>query len=115
MVDVERRRLAEAGRADLAARVRWTAKEEGDGAGYDVASFDADGSPLLIEVKTTNGGAETPFYATANEVRVSRERASEYRLYRVYGFAKEPRVYVLRGALDGGGVTLTPAVFRASR
>ena len=72
VVEVERRRLAEAGRADLASLVAWTAKDEGDGAGYDVASSEADGSPRLIEVKTTNGGADTPFYATANEVRVSR-------------------------------------------
>ena len=42
-------------------------------------------------MRTTNGGAETPFYVTANEVRVSREHASDYWLYKVHTFAKEPR------------------------
>lgn len=115
VVEVEKRRLAAEGRADLAGRVEWTARDQGDGAGYDIASFDADGSPRLIEVKTTNGGADTPFYATENEVRVSRERAPEYWLYRVYGFAGRRRIYVHRGALDGGGLTLAPTVFRCSR
>ena len=44
-----------------------------DGAGYDVTS-DADGSPRLIEVKTTNGAQSAPFSITANGVRVSSAR-----------------------------------------
>jgi hypothetical protein len=47
--------LRAAGRADLARRVRWISEEEGDGAGYDIASFRPDGQTRLIEVKTTNG------------------------------------------------------------
>ena len=80
-----------------------------------MASFDANGSARLIEVKTTNGGPETPFYVTANEVRVSAERAADYWLYRVHRFAKEPRIYALRGALDGASFTMTPTAFRCSR
>src|SRR5271163_4251344 len=34
VVDVERRQLTEADRPDLARKVRWTAAEDGDGAGY---------------------------------------------------------------------------------
>jgi hypothetical protein len=60
VVDVERRRLAESGQPDLARKVRWTAAEDGDGAGYDVLSFDRGGAERLIEVKTTNGSARTP-------------------------------------------------------
>ncbi|MBC4014618.1 DUF3883 domain-containing protein [Siccirubricoccus deserti] len=115
VVSVERRRLTAEGRSDLAARVIHTALDEGDGAGFDVASFDADGSPRLIEVKTTNGPAETPFYVTANEVRVSEDRADSYLLYRVYGFAKEPRIYCLKGSLKSGAVRLEATVYRASR
>ena len=37
--------------------VRWSADEDGDGAGYDISSFNLEGSPRLIEVKTTNGSA----------------------------------------------------------
>ena len=39
----ERSTLTGAGRSDLAKFVRWMSKEEGDGAGYDIASFSPDG------------------------------------------------------------------------
>jgi len=47
--------LRAAGRDDLARKVRWISEEDGDGAGYDIASYAPDGRPRLIEVKTTNG------------------------------------------------------------
>ena len=39
----ERSALKVAGRDDLARKVRWVSEEEGDGAGYDIASFMPDG------------------------------------------------------------------------
>ena len=47
-------------RDDLARKVIWVSEEEGDGAGYDIESFEPDGRPRLIEVKTTNGWERTP-------------------------------------------------------
>lgn len=41
--DVERRRLYELGRKDLSDRVRWVAREDGDGFGFDILSFDGTG------------------------------------------------------------------------
>ena len=35
--------LKVAGRDDLARKVRWVSEEDGDGAGYDIASFAPDG------------------------------------------------------------------------
>src|SRR5271156_3894730 len=64
VVDLERRQLSEADRPDLARKVRWIAAEDGDGAGYDVLSFNREGLEQLIEVKTTNGSARTPFFLT---------------------------------------------------
>jgi len=55
----ERSVLRSAGRDDLARKVRWVSEEDGDGAGYDIASFASDGLPRLIEVKTTNGWERT--------------------------------------------------------
>ena len=55
VLGLERRQLAEAGREDLARKVRWVAAEDGDGAGYNVQSFDLSGCARLLEVKTTNG------------------------------------------------------------
>jgi hypothetical protein len=72
VVDLERGRLIRGNRADLARKVRWTAMEDGDGAGYDVASFNLHGVPLLLEVKTTNGSARTPFFLTRNEFSIAR-------------------------------------------
>ena len=73
----ERAALRTAGRDDLARKVRWVSEEDGDGAGYDIASFAPDGLPRLIEVKTTNGWERTPFHITRNELAVAEERRSE--------------------------------------
>ena len=98
---LERRRLQEHGRADLARKVQWISDTHGDGAGYDILSFDAaDASERFVEVKTTGLGKFFPFYVTRNEVRYSEAFPRQYDLYRVFQFAKSPRVYVLSGALS---------------
>lgn len=53
VLEFERRRLSDGGRRDLVARIEWTAQTRGDGAGFDVQSFNTDGTSRLIEVKTT--------------------------------------------------------------
>lgn len=45
----ERTRLALSGRSDLAEKVEWTSKELGDGAGYDILSFDQNGKERFLE------------------------------------------------------------------
>ncbi len=96
----ERSRLLRSGRDDLAGRVEWTARDRGDGFGYDILSFDPDGRELLVEVKTTRMGKRWPFIVTRNELRVSRERRENYRVYRVFRFGRDCRVYRLAGAID---------------
>jgi hypothetical protein len=54
----------------------------------------------LIEVKTTNSGMYTPFHVTRKELSVSKERAKEYHLYRVFDWARQPRVFTRAGVLD---------------
>ncbi len=113
VLEFEQRRLHdEAERPDLARKVEWIANTRGDGAGYDIASFNLDASPRLIEVKTTGLGKHFPFMVTANEVRVSERNAGEYALYRVFEFARDPRLYVLDGALSKT-CRLEPTQFRA--
>ncbi len=111
VVEFEQRRLHDAGRKDLAQQVRWVADIEGDGHGYDIASFAPSGEKRLIEVKTTNGGQTTPFFLTRNEERVSRE-TDEFRLYRLYDFARTPRLFKLRPPL-GDSVVLETETWRA--
>jgi len=111
VVGVEQESLRRAGRADLADRVKWIADEVGDGAGYDVLSFEPDGGEIYIEVKTTNGAKEAPFLVTANEVEFS-DQEPAFRLYRVFAFNHQPRMYVLRGPLRDVAA-LEPVQFRA--
>jgi hypothetical protein len=110
VLDLEREQLHRSGRTDLADSVRWVAREDGDGAGYDIRSFRPDGSDRLIEVKTTNLGARTPFYITRWEIEVSRRSPESYSLYRVHGFARDPRLYVLDGSVEERA-RLDPKVF----
>lgn len=100
VLDVERRMLSDSARSDLARKVRWVAAEDGDGAGYDILSFDTRGRDRLIEVKTTNGGARTPFYLSRNERQVADERPAAWCIYRVHLFANGPRVFTVEPPLD---------------
>ncbi len=112
VIEYERFRLRLIGRNDLAEKVTWASKDIGDGLGYDIISFSDCGDELLIEVKTTQGGSATPFFLSSNEVVVSRERASQYVLYRVFDFLKSPKLFVLRGALEDL-LDLHPVSYRA--
>lgn len=100
VVDFERARLAQLGADRLVDRVEHVAVTKGDGLGFDVRSFDADGSDMFIEVKTTGYGKHTPFFVSRNELSTSKARAREYHLYRVFGFRVDPRLYTLRGPID---------------
>ncbi len=104
--------LRSAGRDDLARKVRWVAQEDGDGAGYDIASFTPEGQTRLIEVKTTNGWERTPFHITRNELAVAKERRSEWCLFRLWNFSRKPRAFELYPPLDTH-VTLTATAFEA--
>lgn len=109
----ERAALRSAGRDDLARKIRWVSEEDGDGAGYDIASFAPNGRPRLIEVKTTNGWERTPFHITRNELAVAEERRAEWCLFRLWNFSREPRAFELHPPLDAH-VALTAETFQAS-
>ena len=109
----ERSALKVAGRNDLARKVRWVSEEDGDGAGYDIASFMSDGRERLIEVKTTYGWERTPFYISSNELAVAEERRSEWCLFRLWNFSREPKAFELHPPL-AAHVSLTATAFQAS-
>ena len=113
VVDVERKQLAEANREDLARKVRWISEEEGDGAGYDILSFNPRGRERLIEVKTTNGAARTPFFLSRNECELATERPQDWSIYRVHLFARQPRIFTILPPLEDA-VHLRPETWRAS-
>jgi hypothetical protein len=109
----ERASLRAAGRTDLASRVRWVAELDGDGAGYDIHSFEPDGRDRLIEVKTTFGWERTPFHLTRNELAVARAHRADWQLVRLWNFAREPRAFELRPPLEAH-VSLLATSFQAS-
>ncbi|MBN9672918.1 DUF3883 domain-containing protein [Roseibium aggregatum] len=101
------------GRSDLARRVHWISREEGDGAGYDIASFTPEGRDRLIEVKTTNGWERTPFHISRNELEVADTRRDDWYLFRLFEFVRGPRAFELRPPLEAH-VALTATSFQAS-
>ena len=110
--EVERNRLTRAGMNKLAGNVRWISEQEGDGAGYDILSFDQSGRERLIEVKTTNGTATTPFFLSRNEHEMA-ARVQDWRLYRVHCFSKEPRIFEIAPPLEKSLILQTES-WRAS-
>jgi Protein NO VEIN, C-terminal len=113
VLKLERERLTKAGRHDLADKVERVSVTKGDGIGYDIQSFEVDGSDRFIEVKTSNFAKSFPFYISANELEFSMDHAENYYLYRVFDFKKLPRLFMLRGSL-GKKCQLTPTIFKAS-
>lgn len=117
VLEYEQERLRAQGQPDLAEKVRHVSMLEGDGAGYDILSYDSEGTHRYIEVKTTRGSAQTAFYLSSNELAFSQECPSHYFLYRVYDFESERgagRFYILSGALDTH-FELEPLQYRALR
>lgn len=109
----EREALEKQGRPDLAADVLWTARESGDGLGYDIHSFAPDGRRRYIEVKATKFGALTPFYITSAELDFARQHQGDYAIYRVFGVDRDaPEFYVLEGDLDTL-LSVEPVTYRA--
>lgn len=99
VIKFEHERLWRAGQTRLADRIECVAETKGDHLGYDILSFETDGRERFIEVKTTRFGALTPFFASRNEVNVSTTEEARYQLYRLFHFEKQPKLFILPGAL----------------
>ena len=105
--------LSSNGRDDLAAKVRWVAKEDGDGAGFDILSFSRRGEERWLEVKTTNGPPTTPFWISENERRVSEDNPDTFRLTRLFDFSRQPGAFRLKPPLTNH-LRLLPSQYRAT-
>lgn len=111
-VRFERWRLAASGFERLADKVQQVSKTEGDGLGFDILSFNLDGTERFIEVKTTSFGRETPFFVTETELARSKVEGNNYHLYRLFDFRRKPRIFDLPGTLDSS-CFLDPHTYRA--
>jgi len=112
VADLERARLRETGDPR---QTRWVEKVPGpydSGAPYDILSRDMEGAPLYIKVKTTACDLRFPFRVSASELAFSKARPEAYRLYRLFDFPENPRLFILKGRLHDA-IRLTPEAFRA--
>lgn len=100
VLNFEKFRLSNAGRSQLAAKVEHVSRTQGDGLGFDILSFDDEGNERFIEVKTTTFAKETPFFASASEIRFAQENARRFSLYRLFEFRRAPKCFTLPGAIE---------------
>jgi hypothetical protein len=117
VVEYEKQSLRAGGSPELAEVVRHISLVEGDGAGFDIESFTPAGEVKYIEVKTTRGLAENPFYMSANEVEFARQHPANYYLYRVYRYDEDRdsgMLYIQAGNVEEN-FSLTPTQYRVVR
>lgn len=82
VLDYEKNKLREKGLGKLAEKVKF-AKH---GQGYDVLSYNKNGSEIYIEVKTTSGNEKRPFYLSQNEKLFFERNSRKYLIYRLYNY-----------------------------
>ena len=94
VLEIERQRLINAKRNDLANKVT---NIEDDKTGYDILSFDEDGTERQIEVKaTSNKALDRGFYITANELDQA-SKLTNYYIYIVFSaMSIQPRILPLK-------------------
>ncbi len=112
VLGLEEWRLRTGGHVHLANRIEHIAASN-DAAGYDILSYEIDGREKYIEVKTTAYAKETPFYISKQEIDFAATNEESYRLYRVFEFRLDPKLFELAGAIDKHCL-LDPVSYRAS-
>ena len=100
VLEMEKCRLSKAKRQELADKVKHIAERD-DNAGYDILSFDEDGTNRPIEVKATSAKTlERGFYITSNEVDKA-ANLTNYHIYFVFStMSKKPRVLPVKDPLS---------------
>ena len=90
--------------------------DEGDGAGYDIRSYDPNGQLKYIEVKTTKCSSQASFFISPNEIKFSEKKLGNYFLYRVYDFddnSNSGKFFIIQGNLNES-LELLPVQYKAS-
>ena len=116
VVRYEKKTLVSLNREDLADKVIHVAKLEGDGAGYDIKSYNLDGSVKYIEVKSTRGNINTDFFMSPREIKFSKINKNNFFLYRVFDITKnnDGKFYIVQGDVTEE-FTTHPTGFKLSK
>lgn len=118
VIYLEAKKLTDLGRSDLAQKIKHVSKQEGDGLGYDIISYEPDGASfkeIYIEVKTTTGNLNKPFDITINEVEVSERYPENYYIYRLFNIHNNTTTipyYKIKGSVKDNFL-LEPTSFKA--
>lgn len=101
VLSIEKEKLLAANRSDLVEYVEHVSETQGDGLGYDIKSFEIDGTEIYIEVKGSIETANKGFHISDSEVRFSRESADSFYLYRLYDLnSNQPKYFKLKGSIE---------------
>jgi hypothetical protein len=100
IIEFEKWNLIKSGKENLADKIEWISKEQGDGAGFDILSKNINGTDKYIEVKITRLGKETPFFFSSNELQFSINKSSNYHLYRLFNAERDVKFFQKNGSLD---------------
>ncbi len=113
VVDMERRELIDAGRTDLAKKVKRVSIDD-VGLGYDILSYDIDDGEEFIAVKTAIR-MNSIFELTANQISTAEEKGDSYWLYFLRNMAAEPEVIKINDPYSeiDNRIKLTPVSYRA--
>lgn len=111
VVEYEKWRLIDAGKANLADKIEWISKHKGDGAGYDILSKNNNGTDRFIEVKTTKLAKETPIYFSRTEWKFASLKGKDFFLYRVFNFVEKPQIFISKGHYESF-CTIQPQSFK---
>ncbi|MFV8830264.1 DUF3883 domain-containing protein [Alkalihalobacterium sp. APHAB7] len=101
----------------LSEKVIHVSVEEGDGAGYDILSYDDKGKPKFVEVKTTTGAKDTEFYLTENEKAFIEEYHGQVEIVRVFNFdmnTGKGEIFRISGEDLYKKLALKPVVYKVS-
>jgi len=94
---------------ELLKKIRHVSKED-DTLGYDIESFELDGTPRFVEVKGTLGPLETRFFLSASELSCAEDKGEQYIVLRVAHLTGNPMCCEIRFPFDGK-LDLTPTTY----
>lgn len=97
--DYEKEKLRNIGYDDLAEQVKWIANID-DSKGYDIESFEVNKNgqinKIYIEVKTTEGDSDSPFFLSKHERERIDELRNNYYIYRVFNISScQPNFFII--------------------
>lgn len=115
VIALEEKRLIQGGKPELASRIEHISQET-DSAGYDILSFDEDGTPRKIEVKATRGSnLDRGFYISVNELEQSKILDNYYVYFVFSTMTNKPRVHPIKNpVLNGPDFELRPITYHVT-